>query len=286
MKFLTMILMMGVLGAYAQSVRLGSVVMKDVIAVTNELDATAIAALNVETTKLYQAIAAIPAGSTARVDKVWGRTANYMDGDGVFHQNIPDYQISFSITEEETVGKIFTWAYSTNQFDISGETVIGLLDRWEGSESLYAIEYISASNAWFLNSGEGIEDSSGLKHWIMDGERFAPVVTASHDGMVYITYDRINDDKVIGKTVNTNGTVIIIGQTSDDAGTITQQVARAGSAVITNSFFGRAEAEAAINAIPLPPTNSVVGWLIYDTGSNMWLNVSSSNFSFTVHEVL
>jgi hypothetical protein len=33
------------------------------------------------------------------------------------------------------------------------------------------------------------------------------------------------------------------------------------------------------------PTNAVPGWLLYDTGSNVWLQVSVSNLSFTVWEV-
>jgi len=40
-----------------------------------------------------------------------------------------------------------------------------------------------------------------------------------------------------------------------------------------------------LNAIPRYPTNSLAGWIIYDPGSNVWLQVSVSNFSFTVWEV-
>ncbi len=50
------------------------------------------------------------------------------------------------------------------------------------------------------------------------------------------------------------------------------------SSVLTNSL-----------AYVLPqralPTNAVPGWLLYDAGSNVWLQVSVSNFSFTVWEV-
>jgi hypothetical protein len=42
---------------------------------------------------------------------------------------------------------------------------------------------------------------------------------------------------------------------------------------------------AAINAYPPIPTNAVSGWLLYDAGSNKWLRVSVSNYSFTVWEV-
>ena len=34
------------------------------------------------------------------------------------------------------------------------------------------------------------------------------------------------------------------------------------------------------------PQNATTGWLIYDAGSNMWLNVTSSNLSFTAQEVI
>jgi len=43
---------------------------------------------------------------------------------------------------------------------------------------------------------------------------------------------------------------------------------------------------AAVAAIPRVPTNAVSGWLLYDPGSNMWLRVSVSNWSFTVWEVV
>lgn len=42
----------------------------------------------------------------------------------------------------------------------------------------------------------------------------------------------------------------------------------------------------AVAAIPRVPTNAVTGWLMYDYGSNMWLRVSVSNWSFTVWEVV
>ena len=43
---------------------------------------------------------------------------------------------------------------------------------------------------------------------------------------------------------------------------------------------------AATNAIPRVPTNAVTGWLLYDAGSNKWLRVSVSNYSYYISEVL
>jgi len=43
---------------------------------------------------------------------------------------------------------------------------------------------------------------------------------------------------------------------------------------------------AATNAIPRIPTNAISGWLLYDSGSNRWLRVSVSNYSYYISEVL
>jgi hypothetical protein len=43
---------------------------------------------------------------------------------------------------------------------------------------------------------------------------------------------------------------------------------------------------AATNAIPRVPTNAVTGWLLYDSGSNKWLRVTVSNYSYYISEVL
>ena len=42
---------------------------------------------------------------------------------------------------------------------------------------------------------------------------------------------------------------------------------------------------AATNAIPRVPTNAVTGWILYDAGSNKWLRVSVSNYSYYISEV-
>ena len=38
----------------------------------------------------------------------------------------------------------------------------------------------------------------------------------------------------------------------------------------------------AIDAIPLPPTNAVAGWLVWDTGSNCYWQVTATNLRFYV----
>lgn len=46
-----------------------------------------------------------------------------------------------------------------------------------------------------------------------------------------------------------------------------------------------ADGKIPVERMPMP-TNIVSGWLMYDPGSNMWLRVSVSNWSFTVGRVL
>jgi len=43
-----------------------------------------------------------------------------------------------------------------------------------------------------------------------------------------------------------------------------------------------ADIRAEIDAIPLPPTNAVAGWLVWDTGSNCYWRVSATNLRFYV----
>ena len=43
-----------------------------------------------------------------------------------------------------------------------------------------------------------------------------------------------------------------------------------------------ADIRAAIDLIPLPPTNTVKGWLVWDSGSNRWWEVSVTNLRFYV----
>lgn len=42
---------------------------------------------------------------------------------------------------------------------------------------------------------------------------------------------------------------------------------------------------AAVSGLTQAPTNAVSGWMVYDSGSNIWLKVTASNLSFTVWEV-
>jgi hypothetical protein len=50
----------------------------------------------------------------------------------------------------------------------------------------------------------------------------------------------------------------------------------------TNSPAAHPDIRAAIDAIPLPPTNVVAGWLVWDTGSNCYWRVSATNLRFYV----
>ena len=43
-----------------------------------------------------------------------------------------------------------------------------------------------------------------------------------------------------------------------------------------------ADIRAAIDAIPLPPTNAVAGWLVWDSGSNVYWRVTATNLRFYV----
>jgi hypothetical protein len=46
--------------------------------------------------------------------------------------------------------------------------------------------------------------------------------------------------------------------------------------------LAHADIRAAIDAIPLPPTNAVAGWLVWDAGSNVFWRVSATNLRFYV----
>ena len=50
----------------------------------------------------------------------------------------------------------------------------------------------------------------------------------------------------------------------------------------TNSPTAHPDIRAAIDAIPLPPTNAVAGWLVWDTGSNCYWQVTATNLRFYV----
>ena len=38
----------------------------------------------------------------------------------------------------------------------------------------------------------------------------------------------------------------------------------------------------AIDAIPIPPTNAIAGWLVWDSGSNVYWRVTATNLRFYV----
>ena len=61
-------------------------------------------------------------------------------------------------------------------------------------------------------------------------------------------------------------------------------------AAITNEATIRALFDTALSNqvvnLPRVPTNAVTGWLLYDAGSNKWLRVSVSNYSYYISEVL
>jgi hypothetical protein len=46
--------------------------------------------------------------------------------------------------------------------------------------------------------------------------------------------------------------------------------------------YADADIRAAIDAIPLPPTNAVAGWLVWDSGSNCYWQVTATNLRFYV----
>lgn len=50
----------------------------------------------------------------------------------------------------------------------------------------------------------------------------------------------------------------------------------------TNSPAAHPDIRAAIDAIPLPPTNAVAGWLVWDSGSNCYWQVTATNLRFYV----
>lgn len=95
----------------------------------------------------------------------------------------------------------------------------------------------------------------------------------------------------------TNLTIMLDGKASTNEAAIRSAADTAllasnvlARAAITNEATIRATIDTAISnqvvALPRVPTNAVTGWLLYDSGSNKWLRVSVSNYSYYISEVL
>ncbi len=272
-----------------------SLVSAQINAVSGRVDSV-VSAVGVVSGRVDSVASAVGVLETARVDRVWGSVANYTDAAGVMWEIVQVNVVDFVFPDNGTIGAFLTpdpylWTFAAPA--TTDEATFVLNNNWQ---------------IWFQPEG-GADVTIDARMTANSGTRWYALAGVSELGqdVILYPYDTVNQEWIsyeigvntiavdwrsfaqtnaIDKVVTTNGTVIIIGDASDSTGSVTQLVAMAGSQEVKFDFFGRSEAEAAIAAIPLPPTNAVSGWLLYDSGSNVWLQVSVSNFSFTVHEVI
>lgn len=220
----------------------------------------------------------VAVAATNRTDKLWSGSTNYMDGDGVMWKIETTY-LCYSSSVSDLVDSRWTYDH--------GATYPWLNDYYYKTSDLedYQLKKIlfnpDISIIYLTCLGQGNYISmSG----IFTSENSGFEVTDEDGGYAYFSYVPVTN--AINRSVTTNGTVIIIGQSADDSGTVTQQVAKAGSETVTMDFLGRAEVDAKIDAIPTIPTNFVSGINLYDAGSNIVTTLIMSNGILSVWEVI
>ncbi|MDA3925195.1 MAG: hypothetical protein PF904_10915 [Kiritimatiellae bacterium] len=224
---------------------------------------------------------------SVKPSKLWSSTSttNYMDGDGVWW-NINCIPAVTNWYFVDSVSPGTTNLLSDLSYPIQDDAYYyhlmpnGVSVTWSNEEPYVWYTEVQFPDYSIWGS---VNPYTGFS-WVEDGTAYGGDYYSA-DLFPLITPAKVTTN-IIDQAVTTNGTVIIIGQTSDSAGTITQQVAKAGSETVTMDFFGRAEADAAIAAIPLPPTNVISGFLLWDAGSNMWTTVIMSNGLLSVWEVI
>lgn len=214
--------------------------------------------------------------ATQRVDKVWSSSSNYMDGDGIMYEigTVESYLCTEATFAGGSAYVGSRWYYAGN--DMGHYLYTNSLADTANNYLMYGDAY----DVWAIYVGA---PGSGEDFASAVSSRYASPITLYGDsGLHEIRFARVTvETNVIDRVVTTNGSVIIIGSAADSSGSTTQLTARAGSETVTYPFVGQDD----LAEIPRVPTNSVVGWLMFDAGSNMWLRVSVSNLSFTVEEV-
>lgn len=255
LKYLIMGLLLCATCLFAQKVRLGDVNMRNVIVVTNEQDTVAMEAIS-------------QLATLGRTDKLWGSENTYMDGDGVMWAIWPSV-VYTSVTPGVFTGVAFNLtAVADNQYYYYAEN--NALLKW-------------GSGYWSLLSENGQLMASGR-----GGVTDSVVDLSGGSNITFERYESGLTTNIVDRVVTTNDNIIIVGQTKDSMGLTTNLQAKTGETEINISFAGWKEILSVIDEIPPIefPQNAVTGWLIYDAGSNMWLNVTSSNLSFTAQEVI
>ena len=138
---------------------------------------------------------------------------------------------------------------------------------WDGASS----RYISAESSWGMETGGptvwGVRDANSR----VSSQQTAPtnLFTSTEWTISFIYGTLTNSVPVTNRVqVTTEPTVTILTQDAVDTHD-------------TNTT-AHADIREAIDAIPLPPTNAVAGWLVWDTGSNCYWQVTATNLRFYV----
>lgn len=254
LKYLIMGLLLCATCLFAQKVRLGDVNMRNVIVVTNEQDTVAMEAIS-------------QLATLGRTDKLWSGETSYMDGDGVMWEIWPSV-VYTSVTPGVFTGVAFNLtAVADNQYYYYAENN-ALLKWMAGYWSLVS------ENGQLMASGKG-------------GVTDSVVNLSGGSNSTFERYESGLTTNIVDRVVTTNDNIIIVGQTKDSMGLTTNLQAKTGETEINISFAGWKEILSVIDEIPPVefPQNAVTGWLIFDKGSNLWVNVDVTNLNFEVWEV-
>lgn len=240
----------------AQSVRLGDVSIRDVIVVTNEQDAAAIALLNASNAT---ASAAIASEALLRIEGDAAGT-NYAAG---LVAALPSHAAVTGIASA-----------------VAGPLLGAHINRTDNPHA------VTAAQAGALPLAGGTMDNGATVTMPNGGA----AVTLSAAGVNVSVGDTTFANIGPGAYELTAGgayTGLGIGVVHHRADTIMRDWSFPADEDDTElDFASRSWTAEQIAAMPLVPTNAVDGWLMYDYGSNMWLRVSVSNWSFTVWEVV
>jgi hypothetical protein len=239
--------------------------------------------------------------STNQITQLWGSPTNYMDGAGNYWEisvatNITHRYVVVSASgppgaDLPSIGSVFDYNYadvSEDENTLSSNiyyAVTGLSDEL-AAVSTYYKGYGTTDVLWsYYIAAEDVYAQSDAYAWpaesmILMGEDFLQrdytislVETNAYSAEIVVSTN------IIDRAARTNEMAVALAGKAD-----------AEHGHVINDVTGLQTAldglDAAVAAIPMPPTNAVSGWLLYDTGSNMWLRVAVSNFSFKVYEVL
>ncbi len=171
----------------------------------------------------------------------------------------------------------------------SAEWIDGNGDRWRitqqavTNDSLIAV-YDSDYSAYGIQmlSREGVANK-----WIIreDTEQLYEAGDLNDEGIFYLSGWQTGMEFRWTLTASPTDMVTFPKTFSHPSNGHTGWVDQVVSYQAVTSKWAEVANKADLSALPVVPTNAVSGWLLYDAGSNVWLQVSVSNLSFTVWEV-